>query len=97
MIHRLKIKLNFQKTHGAPSDDVRHVGDLGNIEADEKGYAKIEMTDKIISLNSGETNILGRAIVVHTGEDDLGRGGHPDSLTTGNAGGRVACGIIGIL
>ncbi|GJQ71553.1 hypothetical protein Trydic_g11261 [Trypoxylus dichotomus] len=87
----------FNKSHGAPEDDNRHVGDLGNIVADEKGVAKIQITDKIISLRSGETNILGRAIVVHSGEDDLGKGGHDDSLTTGHAGGRVACGIIGIL
>lgn len=55
------------------------------------------MVDKIISLRSGDTNILGRAIVVHEGEDDLGKGNFSDSLTTGHAGGRVACGIIGIL
>lgn len=52
--------------------------------------------DKQISL-SGDRCILGRAVVVHEGEDDLGRGGHKDSKTTGNAGGRVACGIIGVL
>ncbi|KRT86907.1 hypothetical protein AMK59_2413 [Oryctes borbonicus] len=87
----------FNKDHGSPDSENRHVGDLGNIVADDKGVAKIQITDKIISLRSGDTNILGRAIVVHSGEDDLGRGGHDDSLTTGHAGGRVACGIIGIL
>lgn len=45
----------------------------------------------------GEHCILGRAVVVHAGEDDYGLGGHSDSLTTGHAGDRLACGIIGIL
>ena len=47
-------------------------------------------------LIAGPYSILGRSIVVHAGEDDLGRGGFPDSKTTGHAGGRVACGVIGI-
>jgi len=33
---------------------------------------------------------------VHADEDDLGRGGFPDSKTTGHAGARIACGVIGI-
>jgi len=35
-------------------------------------------------------------LMVCVGEDDLGLGGHDDSKTTGHAGGRVACGVIGI-
>ena len=38
--------------------------------------------------------IAGRAIVVHAGEDDLGLGGNPGSVASGNAGSRVACGVI---
>ncbi|KAG8793976.1 Superoxide dismutase [Cu-Zn], partial [Serendipita sp. 398] len=49
----------------------------------------------IISLK-GIKSIVGRAIVVHTGTDDLGKGGNDGSLTTGNAGGRAACGVIGL-
>lgn len=75
---------------------MRHVGDLGNCEADKDGIATISFTDKIISL-SGKNSIIGRGVVVHEGEDDLGLGGHDLSSTTGNAGGRLACGIIGIL
>jgi len=36
------------------------------------------------------------SVQVHVDEDDLGRGGHEMSKTTGNAGGRLACGVIGI-
>lgn len=84
----------FGKTHGAPEDVNRHVGDLGNIHTDSNGVAKGSKTDKFLSL-FGENSILGRTVVVHGGEDDLGKGGHPDSLKTGNAGGRPACGVIG--
>ncbi|GMM29467.1 superoxide dismutase [Martiniozyma asiatica (nom. inval.)] len=84
----------FGLTHGAPEDEVRHVGDMGNIPTDAAGVAKGEKTDKLISL-FGENSILGRTVVVHGGQDDLGKGGHPDSLKTGNAGGRPACGVIG--
>ncbi|KAJ2656137.1 Superoxide dismutase [Cu-Zn] [Coemansia sp. RSA 1200] len=83
------------KTHGAPSDDNRHVGDLGNIVAPESGAAELEITDSQVSL-FGEHSVIGRTIVVHADEDDLGKGGHELSATTGNAGGRLACGVIGI-
>ncbi|XP_015177860.1 PREDICTED: superoxide dismutase [Cu-Zn], chloroplastic-like [Polistes dominula] len=82
-------------THGAPGDTIRHVGDLGNIKANDAGEAVIDITDNIISL-SGPNNILGRAIVVHSQEDDLGKGGSPVSNSTGNAGDRWACGIIAV-
>jgi Cu/Zn superoxide dismutase len=45
---------------------------------------------------SGPHSILGRAVVVHADSDDLGRGGHELSKTTGNAGARIGCGIIGL-
>ncbi|OAX42858.1 hypothetical protein K503DRAFT_796817 [Rhizopogon vinicolor AM-OR11-026] len=86
----------YEKTHGAPSDSVRHVGDLGNIESDEYGTATLSFTDSLISLN-GPLSILGRAVVVHAGIDDLGNGGNDESLKTGNAGGRAACGVIGLV
>eukprot|EP01006_Ploeotia_vitrea_P040034 TRINITY_DN66398_c1_g1_i1.p1 TRINITY_DN66398_c1_g1~~TRINITY_DN66398_c1_g1_i1.p1 ORF type:complete len:156 (-),score=79.57 TRINITY_DN66398_c1_g1_i1:238-705(-) len=85
----------FGKTHGAPADDTRHVGDLGNIVADADGKVVLDITDNLVSL-IGATSVIGRAIVIHEGEDDLGKGGHELSLTTGNAGGRVGCGVIGL-
>jgi hypothetical protein len=50
--------------HGARSDTVRHKGDLGNIESDEKGVADFEFTDSALSLN-GPFSIIGRALMVH--------------------------------
>lgn len=85
----------FGKTHGAPSDEVRHVGDLGNVEADASGKVDTTITDHLVSL-VGQHSIIGRSVIVHENEDDLGKGGHELSLTTGNAGGRIACGVVGI-
>ncbi|CAF9904970.1 MAG: hypothetical protein GOMPHAMPRED_003000 [Gomphillus americanus] len=85
----------FNKTHGAPSDEERHVGDLGNFKTDGQGNAKGSVTDKMIQL-IGQNSVLGRTIVIHGGIDDLGKSDHPDSKKTGNAGSRPACGVIGI-
>lgn len=64
--------------------------------ANAEGLAETKVSDAVITLHGART-ILGRGVVVHTGEDDLGRGGSPDSKKTGNAGGRTACGVIGIV
>lgn len=85
----------FGTVHGAPDAAVRHVGDLGNIEADGSGQATISITDHMVKLN-GPISVIGRSFVVHSGVDDLGLGGVPASLTTGNAGGRVGCCTISI-
>ena len=94
--------------HGDINDSKnnRHAGDLGNIIADKNGACKQVFYDKLIKLN-GKYNIVGRSVVIHENEDDLGLGGldenrdiidkklHKESLKTGNAGKRIACGIIG--
>jgi len=80
------------KEHGAPEDENRHAGDLGNIQVGENGIAKVQIVDK----GSKIEEIIGRAIVCHEDEDDLGRGNDEESKKTGNAGARTACGIIGI-
>lgn len=51
--------------------------------------------DKIISLH-GDQSIVGRSVVVHANEDDLGTTDHPESTKTGNSGPRIACGVIGL-
>ena len=75
--------------HGAPDDPAnqRHVGDLGNITADASGNAKYNRVDNIISLD-GNNSIVGKAVIVHSGADDL------KSQPSGDAGNRVACGVI---
>lgn len=85
----------LKKNHGAPTDEERHAGDLGNIVAGPDGVAHVSITDMQIPL-IGVHSILGRAVVVHADHDDLGKGGHELSKTTGNAGARVGCGIIGL-
>jgi Cu-Zn family superoxide dismutase len=98
----------FKGVHGG-QDDIhpnRHVGDLGNIEAGADGVAEGTKEDKYIKL-FGEYTVVGRSMMVHADEDDLGTGpleGWPDvppppapaqhTKTTGNAGGRIGCGII---
>ncbi|XP_056592302.1 superoxide dismutase [Cu-Zn] [Triplophysa dalaica] len=81
--------------HGAPNEEKRHVGDLGNVKADGNGVAKIHIVDKFLTL-TGQHSIIGRTMVIHEKADDLGKGGNDESLKTGNAGGRLACGVIGI-
>ena len=86
----------FGKKHGGPNSNERHAGDLGNIIS-KNGLAKGTLFDKILSLNyKNPACIIGRMIIIHKDEDDLGLGENDESLKTGNAGERVACGVIGI-
>ena len=70
----------------------QHVGDLGNILADNNGVANVDICVHFERL-SGEFSVVGRAVVVRV--DDLGLVGDVGSRATGNAGGRVGCGVIG--
>ncbi len=74
--------------HGAPDAEIRHVGDLGNIEADEAGLAVADFVDPHLTLE-GPTSIIGRSVIVHDRADDF------QSQPAGNAGKRLACGVIG--
>jgi Cu-Zn family superoxide dismutase len=76
------------ESHGAPGDAQRHTGDLGNIEAGANGVADLEYTDSRASFD-GANSVLGRGVIVHAGTDDF------KTQPTGNAGGRLACGVIG--
>ena len=75
--------------HGGPYDPVKHSGDLGNITFNDQGVAKVNFTVGDITVSKdGPNGIIGRAVIVHAGTDDF------KTDPTGNAGGRVACGVI---
>lgn len=82
------------QTHGGRSSKTRHMGDLGNVKADKNGTVKMTFRDSKIRL-TGKYSIVGRSLIVHEDEDDLGLGGNEESLKTGNAGKRIMCGVIG--
>lgn len=85
----------FGKTHGGLDSEERHEGDLGNITS-KSGRAEGSLLAPALSLDPQSTTfIVGRMIIVHKDRDDLGLGGDPESLKTGNAGQRMACGVIG--
>jgi len=85
----------YNKTHGAPDQRERHVGDLGNIQTNARGEAKYTFYDSMIKLRGSKSNILGRGLIIHADTDDCGNGGNAESLKTGNAGKRIACAVIG--
>jgi len=75
--------------HGLPDGENRHAGDLGNVQADDQGKAHYEITVKNISVMGANNPIVGRGVIVHAKVDD-------GSQPVGNAGGRIACGVIGV-
>jgi Cu-Zn family superoxide dismutase len=80
--------------HGAgpTSKKERHTGDLGNIALP----AKQSVFRKSYYIKGPcVMDLLGRSLIVHEDEDDLGQGGHDDSKTTGHSGKRMGCAIIG--
>jgi Cu-Zn family superoxide dismutase len=77
------------ESHGAPTDSTSHQGDMGNLVADADGVAHLEWVDPHMSLD-GPHSILGRSVILHEKEDDL------TTQPTGNSGGRIACGVIGL-
>jgi superoxide dismutase, Cu-Zn family len=74
--------------HGEREASKRHVGDLGNIKANENGNAVIDFVDPSLTFH-GPNSIIGRGLVVHEKPDDY-------SQPVGNAGDRVAVGVIGV-
>lgn len=86
----------FSKPHGYWGDAERHAGDLPSIlvpHGDKKrpnkaGRAKLDVTLDQITLKPGPGNIIGRGIIVHAQPDDY------TTQPTGNAGARIACGVI---
>jgi Cu-Zn family superoxide dismutase len=76
------------KPHGNPASGDRHAGDLPSLVAAKNGRAKLDITVDGISLNPGPNSIIGRGLIIHADPDDY------KTQPTGNAGGRLACGVI---
>ena len=82
------------KTHGGPHSSIRHIGDLGNLITDKNGNSNSTLKLKSIKLK-GKYSIIGRSLICHGGKDDFGKGGVPESKTTGNSGSRIGSAVIG--
>lgn len=76
--------------HACPPTEPRHAGDLGNIEIGEGGTGTLEQTSNLVTLGEGVSSIVGKAVILHEGEDDC------TSQPTGAAGARLACGVIAL-
>jgi Cu-Zn family superoxide dismutase len=74
-------------THGGPADAIHHAGDLGNIVADDRGIAVTKLTTSDLRL-MGRYGVVGRAVIVHSSEDDF------LSQPSGNSGEPAACGVV---
>ena len=74
--------------HGAPDADPHHAGDFGNVTADDNGRVQNEFTTRSITVEAGANSVVGRAVILHANPDDL------TTQPTGNAGGRIACGVV---
>ncbi|MFO7550430.1 MAG: superoxide dismutase family protein, partial [Haliea sp.] len=77
----------YDAPHGSPERAEHHVGDMGNMEADDEGRVATELTFKHLGF-SGPASILQKAVVIHSGKDDL------ESQPAGDAGNRIGCGVI---
>ena len=78
----------FGKPHGDPKSAERHAGDLPALKAGKDGRAKLDVTVDALSIGQGAGNIVGRGLIIHADPDDY------KTQPTGNAGARLACGVI---
>ena len=76
------------KPHGDPKSAERHAGDLPALKAGKDGRAKIDVEMDVITLKSGPANVVGKGLIIHADPDDY------KTQPTGNAGARLACGVI---
>ena len=76
--------------HGAPNMPPHHAGDFGNVTANEAGEVHTTFTTRSVTLDSGANSAVGRAFILHAAPDDL------KTQPTGNAGARIACGVVAL-
>ncbi|HVG23497.1 MAG TPA: superoxide dismutase family protein [Thermoanaerobaculia bacterium] len=74
--------------HGAPEADPHHAGDFGNVTADGSGNVRTTFTTRSITVEEGHMTAVGHAVILHANPDDL------TTQPSGNAGPRIACGIV---
>lgn len=85
-----------KQEHGGPHSKIRHAGDLGNIISLNNNSSGSITVNNLSCNPKSKYSIVGRMIIIHEDPDDLGKGDNEESKKTGNAGKRLACGIIGI-
>ena len=76
------------KPHASHTSAERHAGDLPSLKAGKDGRAKVEIDLDVITVTPGPASILDRGLIVHADPDDY------KTQPTGNAGARIACGVI---
>ena len=79
--------------HGGPDAPPHHAGDLGNLEADATGVARLDRVIHGITVAGDVHPILGRSVIIHAGEDDFAT---QPTGTKGDGASRIACGVIGV-
>jgi Cu-Zn family superoxide dismutase len=78
----------FGKPHGHPGGAERHAGDLPALKANKEGRANVQVDLDLITVTPGPASIIARGLIVHAAPDDY------KTQPTGNAGARIACGVI---
>ncbi len=78
----------FGKPHANHASAERHAGDLPSLKAGKDGRAKVDVELDVITVTPGPASIVGRGLIVHADPDDY------KTQPTGNAGARIACGVI---
>ena len=77
------------KPHGHPDKTAeRHAGDLPMLRSDAEGNTTYAFESTLLTVSPGANSVVGRAVIVHANPDDY------TTQPTGNAGGRIACGLI---
>jgi Cu-Zn family superoxide dismutase len=79
--------------HGGPDSEQHHAGDLGNLETDAKGVARLDRVFNGLTIAGERDPILGRSVIIHAGEDDFTT--QPTGIV-GEGAARIARGVIGI-
>ena len=78
-------------SHACPPTEDRHAGDLGNVVIAEDGTGTLDLTTDLLTVSEGPLSVVGRSVILHSGEDDC------TSQPSGASGNRIACGVIALV